>query len=329
MNFLVTGGAGFIGSHLVERLLSDGHRVTILDSFNDAYNPAFKRRNVAAFRGRKGFTLVRGDVRDAKAISRAMRHGAFDQIIHLAARAGVRPSLRDPLLYSDVNIGGTLQLLEAARKHGIPKFIFGSSSSVYGSRQKIPFREDEPALPISPYAATKLAGEALCHSYHHLYGLDVACLRFFTVYGPRQRPDLVIYKFACALMAGRPLEVFGDGTSRRDYTFVDDIVRGIFACTQRRLGYEIINLGGSHTVQLNNLIQLLEKSVDRKARIKHLPDQLGDVPITSADVSKAKRLLGWRPKVRIEEGIKRFVEWFLGEHLSAREKRESARKERL
>lgn len=316
MNFLVTGGAGFIGSHVCGALLRRAHRVTVLDDFNDAYDPARKRKNVARFLGQRRFSLVRGDIRDPRALARAFRCGPFDQIIHLAARAGVRPSLRDPLLYADVNVGGTVRLLEAARQNRVGKFIFASSSSVYGARQKTPFREDEPCFPVSPYAATKLAGETLCHSYHHLYDMDVVCLRFFTVYGPRQRPDLVIYKFACAMTAGKPLEVFGDGSSQRDYTYIDDIVRGVLTTTQRRFGYEIINLGGSGTVRLVDLIRKLEREFGISAQRKHVPAQPGDVPLTCADPKKALRLLGWQPRVSLEEGLHHFVQWFKEEHAS-------------
>jgi UDP-glucuronate 4-epimerase len=309
MNVLVTGGAGFIGSHTVEALLRRGHRVTVVDDFNDFYDPSVKRRNAAVFRGQA--ELVEADIRDAARLKDVFAHGRFETVIHLAARAGVRPSLAQPQLYTEVNILGTQHLLELARTFGARRFIFGSSSSVYGVNQKVPFCEDDPIFkPISPYAATKLAGEALCHVYHHLYKLDVACLRFFTVYGPRQRPDLAIYKFTGAIAAGKPIEMFGDGSARRDYTYIDDILQGIMACVERTLGFEIINLGESETTSLRDLIAMIERAVGRKAVVRTLPLQPGDVPVTFADIAKARRLLGYNPQVKIEDGIPRFVEWF-------------------
>ena len=302
MNVLVTGGAGFIGSHVTEALLARGDTVTVLDDFNDFYDPAIKRRNLAGTKA----TIIESDIR-AK-----LPAGEFDAIIHLAARAGVRPSLAQPRLYSDVNIAGTQNLLEFARDAGIPKFIFASSSSIYGVNQKIPFSEDDTNFqPISPYAATKLAAEALCHVYHHLYGLNIACLRFFTVYGPRQRPDLAIHKFTRAILAGAPIDVFGDGSTRRDYTYVDDILQGVLACLDRTFGFEIMNLGESRTVELRELISLIEKATGKTAKLNRQPLQPGDVPVTFADISKARRLLGYNPQVPIETGIARFVEWMI------------------
>ena len=307
MNVLVTGGAGFIGSHVVERLLTRGDTVTVVDDFNEFYDPALKRRNIRGFADR--VKLIEADI--CSELRPVFAAQPFDTIIHLAARAGVRPSLAQPELYTRVNIVGTQNMLELARKFGIRKFVFGSSSSVYGVNQKVPFGEDDPIFkPISPYAATKLAGEALCHVYHHLYGLDVVCLRFFTVYGPRQRPDLAIRKFTQAIFAGKPIDIYGDGTSRRDYTYVDDILQGILACVERNFGYEIINLGESRTVDLHELLRLIEKATGKKAQVRQSPTQPGDVPITYADISKAKRLLGYQPKVAIEEGIEKFVEWY-------------------
>jgi len=309
MNVLVTGGAGFIGSHVVERLLGRGERVVVLDDFNDFYDPAVKRRNAAAFASRA--RVVEADIVDAAKLRETFQQGRFDTVVHLAARAGVRPSLAQPELYTRVNIVGTQNLLELAREFRVPKFIFGSSSSVYGVNEKVPFAEADPIFhPISPYAATKLAGEALCHVYHHLYGIDIACLRFFTVYGPRQRPDLAIHKFTRAIAAGKPIEIFGDGSTARDYTYVDDILQGVFAALDRQLGYSIINLGESRTVKLLELVGLIEKALGKKAGVRSLPPQPGDVPITFADISKAKRLLDYRPQVGIEEGIARFVDWF-------------------
>lgn len=306
MNVLVTGGAGFIGSHVVERLLGRGDAVTVIDDFNDFYNPALKRDNVRAFAGKA--KLIEADIcDDLRPVFATQR---FDAIVHLAARAGVRPSLAQPQLYTRVNIVGTQNLLELAREFDVKRFIFASSSSVYGVNQKVPFGEEDPIFnPISPYAATKLAGEALSHVYHHLYGLDVICLRFFTVYGPRQRPDLAIRKFTEAILAGKPIDIYGDGSTRRDYTHIDDILQGMLACLECTLGYEIINLGESRTVELRELVQLIERATGKKAQIRQLPPQPGDVPITYADVSKAKRLLGYQPKIAIEVGIEKFVEW--------------------
>ncbi len=307
MNVLVTGGAGFIGSHVVERLLARGDTVTVVDDFNEFYDPALKRHNIRDFADK--VKLVEADIcSDLRSVF-AGRH--FDTIIHLAARAGVRPSIAQPQLYTRVNVVGTQNLLELAREFSVKKFVFGSSSSVYGVNQKVPFGEDDPIFkPISPYAATKLAGEALGHVYHHLYGLDVVCLRFFTVYGPRQRPDLAIRKFTQAICAGQPIDIYGDGAARRDYTYIDDILQGILACLERNFGYEMINLGESRTVDLRELVRLIEKATAKKAQIRQLATQPGDVPITYADISKAKRLLGYEPKVVIEEGIERFVEWY-------------------
>lgn len=309
MNILLTGGAGFIGSHVVERLLSRGDSLTVVDDFNNFYDPALKHRNAAGFADR--VRLVEADICDMAGLRPLFANGRFDAIVHLAARAGVRPSIRQPLLYTQVNIGGTQNLLELARESGIRKFVFASSSSVYGVNQKMPFAEDDPIFqPISPYAATKLAGEALGHVYHHLYGMDVVCLRFFTVYGPRQRPDLAIRKFTAAMAAGQPIEMYGDGTTRRDYTYIDDILQGVLAALDRPLGYQVINLGESRTVELRELIHLIEKELGVTARIQPMPSQPGDVPITYADITKARQLLDYNPQVPIEDGIARFVRWF-------------------
>ncbi|MBI5685132.1 MAG: SDR family NAD(P)-dependent oxidoreductase [Verrucomicrobia bacterium] len=311
MNFLVTGGAGFIGSHVSERLLRDGHRVVIVDDFNDFYAPAIKQHNLARVQAVGGVRLHRADIVDKAAMDRVFAAEKFDAIIHLAARAGVRPSIEQPLLYTQTNVTGTMNLLECARAAGIRKFIFASSSSVYGINSKIPFSESDPIFkPISPYAATKLAGEALCHTYHHLHGMDMTCLRFFTVYGPAQRPDLAIHKFAKLIAAGKPIEMYGDGSTRRDYTFIDDIVEGIMACVRGKFGYEIFNLGNSNTVELRQLVGLIERALGRKAVIERRPEQPGDMPVTFADVSKARRMLGYDPKTKIEQGIEKFVEWF-------------------
>jgi UDP-glucuronate 4-epimerase len=312
MNFLVTGGAGFIGSNLCERLLNEGHRVWAFDDLNDFYDPARKRRNLSELQpfGDK-FQFIQGDLTNQSAVDRALDAAKFDQVIHLAARAGVRPSLEDPVLYQEVNVTGTARLLEAARKRGIKKITIASSSSVYGVNAKVPFSESDPIFqPISPYAASKLACEALGHVYHHIYGMDIAMLRFFTVYGPRQRPDLAICKFIDRIHRDQPIPVFGDGTSKRDYTFVTDTVEGIVACTKRELGFEIFNLGNSDAVSLSELIALIEKALGKKAVIERQPNQPGDVPLTCADISKAERMLGYSPKVKIDAGIPRFVEWY-------------------
>jgi UDP-glucuronate 4-epimerase len=312
-NILITGGAGFIGSHLVERLLAEGSwRITVVDDFNDFYDPAIKRENVRERLANPDYKLIEADIRDYEALSQAFADTNFDCIVHLAARAGVRPSLKEPRLFVETNINGTLNLLELARAHGVQQFVFGSSSSVYGVNSKVPFREEDPIFnPISPYAATKAAGELICHSYAHLYDMRIVCLRFFTVYGARQRPDLAIHKFAKLISAGQPIPVFGDGTTRRDYTYVDDIIAGVRAAIDYdQSKYEVINLGESRTVELGELISLIERALDLKAEIDRQPPQPGDVPQTFADISKARQLLGYNPQTQIEEGIKKFVAWF-------------------
>ncbi len=306
---LVTGAGGFIGSHLVDRLLADGYDVVGLDNFDNFYDPAIKRRNLRNALNNKHFRLMEGDIRDTETIQHAGE--GSDAVVHLAARAGVRPSIRDPLLYEDVNIRGTLNILDMCRKNGVSRLLFGSSSSVYGINSKVPFAEDDPVgCPISPYAASKRAAELMCFTYHHLYGFSITCLRFFTVYGPRQRPEMAIHKFTRCIDQGREITLFGDGTSARDYTYVDDIIDGVVAALDQPAGFEIINLGGSQTTRLRELVSLIEDALGKKADIKWLPDQPGDVPITYADISKAKRLLGYSPKVPVTEGIPRFVEWY-------------------
>jgi UDP-glucuronate 4-epimerase len=312
MNFLVTGGAGFIGSHVCERLLHDGHSVWALDELNDFYDPQLKRANIRAIQSlAKPFEFFQGDLCDAAAINELFGSVKFDQVIHLAARAGVRPSLAQPALYQRVNVEGTVNLLEAARQHGVKKVTLASSSSVYGVNAKMPFSESDPIFtPVSPYAASKLACEALGHTYHHVYHMDVAMVRFFTVYGPRQRPDLAIHKFTRLIEDGQPIPVFGDGSTARDHTHVNDIVAGVMACTQREFGYEIFNLGESQTVKLSALIALIENALGKKAIIDRQPLQPGDVPVTFADISKAQKFLGYNPQVKVEKGIPLFVDWF-------------------
>jgi UDP-glucuronate 4-epimerase len=312
MNFLVTGGAGFIGSHVCQRLLESGHSVWALDDLNNFYPPELKRRNLHDLQALgKPFEFAHGDLLDRADLEGLFSSVRFDQVIHLAARAGVRPSLEEPALYQRVNVEGTVNLLEAARRHKVRKIIIASSSSVYGVNSKVPFSEKDPIFtPISPYAASKLACEALGHVYHHVYGLDIVMLRFFTVYGPSQRPDLAIHKFARLILSGQPIPVFGDGSTARDYTYITDTLQGIIACTQKEFGYEIFNLGESRTVKLNQLIELLEMALGRKAVIQRLPLQPGDVPLTCADITKAKEQLGYQPKVQIEEGISLFAAWF-------------------
>ncbi len=311
MAILVTGGAGFIGSHLAERLLRDGRDVVCLDDFNDYYAPALKRANMASVKQAGEVRLYEGDIRDRALCARVFQENRIETVVHLAARAGVRPSLQEPGLYYDVNCTGTINLLELARAHGVKKFVFGSSSSVYGNNAKVPFAEDDRVdEPISPYAASKRAGELLCYTYHHLYRMPIACLRFFTVYGPRQRPDMAIHKFTRLIATGAEVPMFGDGAMKRDYTFYTDILQGILAAMDKEMGFEIFNLGEANTVELRYLISLIEKSLGMKAKIKETPKQPGDVEITYADVSKSRRMLGYHPTTPIEEGIPVFVEWY-------------------
>ena len=309
---LVTGGAGFIGSHVCERLLKLGHAVWAFDDLNAFYSVDLKRGNLRDLQAlARPFEFVQGDLTDRASLDELFASVKFDQVIHLAARAGVRPSLEEPALYQRVNVEGTVNLLEAARHRGVKKFIVASSSSVYGVNSKVPFSEtDAIATPISPYAASKLACEALGHVYHHVYGFDVAMLRFFTVYGPRQRPDLAIYKFARLITRGEPIPVFGDGSTARDYTYIEDTLDGILACTRKEFGYQVYNLGESQTVKLNRLIELLETALGRKAAVQSLPHQPGDVPLTCADISKARAQLGYSPRIPIEQGIPLFADWF-------------------
>lgn len=307
---LVTGGAGFIGSHTVDRLLADGWRVTAVDNFDGFYDPAAKLRNVEPHQRNPCFTLIRADIREPGEL-RASLDGNYDVIVHMAARAGVRPSIQDPIGYYDTNVRGTQNLLECARSWETSQFVFASSSSVYGVNPRVPWREDDAVLlPISPYASTKVSGELLGHVYSHLYGIRFLALRFFTVYGPRQRPDLAIHKFGRSLLEGKPITLFGDGCTRRDYTFVADIVNGVLAAMEYDSSpYEVINLGNNRAVSLREVVNTLESATGVKACLRSAPEQPGDVPQTWADVNKAERLLGYRPQMPFERGVEVFVEW--------------------
>lgn len=312
MKVLLTGGAGFIGSWVGERLLEQGHGVVCIDNFNEFYDPAIKRSNIETALANPEYVLCEGDITDRALLDELFAAHEFDAIIHLAAWAGVRPSIENPEIYEEVNLGGTLNLLQRARAKGLPKFVFASSSSVYGGRKDPPFSEtDSVGRPVSPYAATKRGGEVLAYTYHHLFGLDITCLRFFTVYGPRQRPEMAIHKFARRMLQGRSIPLFGDGTSSRDYTYIDDIVDGTIRALDHCKGYEIVNLGESHTTTLIELVRHISDAMEIEPQIDWLPDQPGDVPITFADISKAKELLGYNPTTLAKEGVSRFVEWYL------------------
>lgn len=307
---LVTGGAGFIGSHLCEALLAQGEELVVVDDFNDFYDPAIKESNIAGFRDR--ITLVRGDIRDADLVNTMFAAHRFGMVFHFAARAGVRPSIADPKLYFTTNIDGTFNLLDACRHHRTERFVFASSSSVYGINEKVSFSESDPIeRTISPYAATKIAGEQICSNYAHLFGIRCSCLRFFTVYGPRQRPDLAIAKFTRSVREGKPIDRYGDGSTARDYTYVDDIIQGVLAAARymEQSPFEIFNLGGSATTTLDELIALISKTVGRDAVIRQMPEQPGDVPRTYADVGKAHRLLGYEPRTPVAAGIQKYADW--------------------
>jgi len=316
MRILVTGGAGFIGSHLVEKLLSLGYELAILDDFNDFYDPQIKRQNIAAVA--KDVAIHHLDLRDSGAVRNLFHREKFEAIAHLAARAGVRPSIQNPQLYYDTNVDGTLHLLDAARVTGVERFIFASSSSVYGNSKTVPFAEDQQLIQtLSPYAATKIAGESLCSTYSHLYGMRVVALRYFTVYGPRQRPDLAIHQFTRRIHAGKPIDQFGDGTTRRDYTYIDDIIQGTMAALKYDGPmFDIFNLGENQTIELRDLIAGIENALGEKAKINRLPEQPGDMPATYADISKARKLLGYNPSTRLSDGLPRFIEWFLQSSLA-------------
>jgi UDP-glucuronate 4-epimerase len=318
MRILVTGGAGFIGSHLVKKLLAVGHEVVILDDFNDFYDPQIKHANIAGFA--KDITVYHVDLRDSESVRNLFHREKVDVIAHLAARAGVRPSIQYPRLYYDTNVTGTLHLLEAARVRGIERFIFASSSSVYGASKAIPFSEDEHLRQtISPYAATKVAGEFLCSTYSHLYNLRVVALRYFTVYGPRQRPDLAIHQFTRRIYAGQPIDQFGAGTTRRDYTYIEDVIQGTMAALEYEGPlFDIFNLGESETIQLKDLIVAIENALGKRAKINQLSEQPGDMPLTCADISKARKLLGYKPTTRLSGGLPNFIDWFLHNQRTAR-----------
>jgi UDP-glucuronate 4-epimerase len=310
MRILVTGGAGFIGSHLVENLLASGQDVIVLDDFNDFYDPQIKRANISAVA--KDVRVHDVDLRDADKVGSVLRDQKCDAIFHLAARAGVRPSIQQPQLYYDTNVAGTLHLLESARTTGVERFIFASSSSVYGAAKKVPFSENEHLTQtLSPYAATKIAGEFLCSTYSHLHKMRIIALRYFTVYGARQRPDLAIHQFTRKIYAGEPIEQFGDGTTRRDYTYIDDIIQGTMAALKYDGPmFDVFNLGESETIQLKDLIAAIEKALRKKAKVNRLPEQPGDMPLTCADISKARKFLGYNPRTKFENGLSKFLAWF-------------------
>lgn len=308
--YLVTGGAGFIGSHLVDRLVEGGHDVTVFDNFNDFYDPGIKRRNIAPHLESGAIRLVEGDLRHPQDLRRAFE-GGVDQVVHLAAMAGVRPSLADPGLYVDVNLRGTVNLYDAALEAGTKSVVFASSSSVYGSNEKVPFHEDDPVdNPVSPYAATKKSGELISHTYHHIHGMDISCLRFFTVYGPRQRPEMAIHKFTRLIDEGGKVPMFGDGDTRRDYTYVDDIVDGVVRAMEHCSGYRIFNLGESQTIRLADLIETIGSVLGKEPDIERFPEQPGDVPATFADVSRAREELGYAPSTDVRTGVAAFVDWY-------------------
>lgn len=306
----ITGGAGFIGSHLCDSLLKQGHKVTCFDNFDPFYDRSIKESNLSACSGHQNFELIEGDIRDTKLLSEVFSKNDFDLIVHLAAKAGVRPSVENPQEYFDVNINGTINLLEQAKKHGIKKMIFASSSSVYGNNEKVPFSEtDFVDHPVSPYAATKKAGELLCYTYHSLYGMDISCLRFFTVYGPRQRPDLAIHKFARFIMEDKPVPVYGDGSFKRDFTYVEDTVSGINKAIEKLAGFHVYNFGNSRTISVIEMINEIEEALGMKATIDFKPQQPGDVRLTYADISRSKKDLGYDPQFDFKTGIANFVNW--------------------
>jgi len=316
MSVLVTGAAGFIGSHLCRRLIDSGSRVIGLDNLDPFYDPAIKRKNLGNLLNDKRFTFVVGDIRDSSCVESILDKSRPNVVVHLAAKAGVRPSIEDPVGYADVNLNGTAVLLKAAQQYDVDRFIFASSSSVYGNNPKVPFSEtDAVDHPISPYAATKKGGELLCHTYSHLYGMNITCLRFFTVYGPCQRPDLAIHKFARLIEVGKPIPVYGDGSMERDFTYIDDILDGVMAAIEKCRGYAIYNLGESRSIRLDELIGEIEKALNKKAVCNFLPMQPGDVLRTCADLTRARQDLGYRPKTELRQGLAKFVNWMRQESM--------------
>lgn len=313
-SILVTGGAGFIGSHLSEKLVAEGHKVIVVDNFHPFYDPAIKRKNIEGLLKEENFSLREGDIRDMDFLRHVFQGGDLQTVIHFAAMAGVRPSLQQPSLYFEVNIGGTVNILELARTFGVQKVLFASSSSVYGQNQKVPFHEDDRVdHPVSPYGASKRAGEIACSTYHHLYGISISCIRFFTVYGPRQRPEMAIHKFVRQVAGGEEVPLYGDGHSFRDYTYISDAVDGVLRMIRHSGGFRVYNIGESRTVELCHLVRLIEKLLGKKAKIRMLPVQPGDVPRTFADITRAKEELGYSPKVSIEEGLEIFIDWYFKE----------------
>jgi len=311
MEIFVTGGAGFIGSHLCEELIRQKIHVVCVDNFNDYYNPLIKKRNIENLLQQDGFELIEADILDFAAMKKIYLEHSFAAVVHLAARAGVRPSIQQPLLYEEVNVKGTTNLLELTRQFKVPKFILASSSSVYGNNKRVPFHEsDNVDYPVSPYAATKKACELIAYTYFHLYQISISCIRFFTVYGPRQRPDMAIHKFTRLIDQGAPIPVFGDGSTKRDYTFISDIVDGLLSALASCSGYEIYNFGDSRTINLMEMIQTIEKYLEMKAILQYLPPQPGDVEITFADINKAQQKLNYQPKIYFDDGIRLFCEWF-------------------
>ncbi len=314
MKYLVTGGAGFIGSHLCEALLDKGIEVICVDNFDDYYNPEFKKNNIKSCIKNKNFTLFNADITELSQLNPIFQKNKIDRVVHLAARAGVRPSIANPFIYEKVNVNGTLNLLDIARKFKIKNFVFSSSSSVYGNLSKVPFSENEKTdCPISPYAATKKSAELLCYAYSELYNLPITCLRLFTVYGPRNRPDMAAYIFMDQIYKEKEIKVFGNGKNKRDYTYVADIVHGVLLSLEKESKFEIINLGNSNPVELNVLISLIEESVGKKAKISRMESQPGEVDITYSGITKAKKILGWKPKVNIREGVNKLAEWYKNE----------------
>lgn len=310
MKYLVTGGAGFIGSKLIDNLLENGNEVVCIDSFDNYYSPEIKNKNIEKALSYRNFRLLKIDIKDQKELDSCFNKNDIDLVFHLAARAGVRPSIENPKVYYENNVSGTLNLLEAIRIHNVQKMVFASSSSIYGNNKKTPFSEDDKVdYPISPYAATKKSCELICHTYHHLYDLDIFCLRLFTVYGPRQRPDLAINKFTELIMRDEEIPLYGDGTMKRDYTYIDDIVSGFINAAERVNGFDIINLGNSYPISLIELIKLLEHNIGKKAKINFYPQQLGDVNITYADISKAKIILNYNPSINLQNGLTKFIQW--------------------